>query len=490
VTLPTTSIPASTTGFNFQTNGVAGASGTQYMELRINGIAGTTALYLNAVTFTPNAPAQGAAISDWSSYTPTWVNSGSATFSTNIGYYRRVGSLMEINFEALVSGIGSASGNAYLTLPTGYTLNTSAFTTSGPAQLGYSFLSSGSYYNVQHQSSTTVGFVTSSNVYATWANISTSRNSGHLFLPISEWAGNGTVNLGPGAQVEYASNSSTSNGNDTTSFAYGPLGSLIPTIAAAAGTARADKTVSFNYPIQSNDMIIVEWQSAGSGPWYEIGTTSTYATFHPQNTNRIGIGIISATSTTVVVTFAHGGAIASGAYGAIGDSYPQTVGDRWRVRKVTASAPVGFGLVSSTNGAGLMPSLVSQLDNATATQLGLKQYLHGTTYNGGIAPTVTGATVITRAVFIPYQTQGSEWRLRCNMDLNVSSGTSQTITINGVVFKSGINGAMAFSANVVTAAILHSDSAAATISCTFASAITNLRISGDVELNSKPTWAY
>ena len=137
-----------------------------------------------------------------------------------------------------------------------------------------------------------------------------------------------------------------------------------------------------------------------------------------------------------------------------------------------------------------MPSLVSQLDNATATQLGLKQYLHGTTYNGGIAPTVTGATVITRAVFIPYQTQGSEWRLRCNMDLNVSSGTSQTITINGVVFKSGINGAMAFSANVVTAAILHSDSAAATISCTFASAITNLRISGDVELNSKPTWAY
>ena len=50
---------------------------------------------------------------------------------------------------------------------------------------------------------------------------------------------------------------------------------------------------------------------------------------------------------------------------------------------------------TQTSFAGGVAVLSSALDDATATQLGLKQYLHGTTYNGGIAPTVTAGSGIT-----------------------------------------------------------------------------------------------
>ncbi len=161
----------------------------------------------------------------------------------------------------------------------------------------------------------------------------------------------------------------------------------------------------------------------------------------------------------------------------------------WRLVKSTIPQAVGFGLLQSGQ-SGLFPAAQSQLDDVTATRLGYKAYLSGTNYNGGISPTVTGTTVVTRALFIPYQLQDGTWHVRFNMDVNVSSNTAQTITVNGVVFKTSINQAVAFSANVATAAIVHTSSGAATITGTFASAITNLRLSGDVELDSKPTWAY
>ena len=237
VTLPTTSIPASTTGFNFQTNGVAGASGTQYMELRINGIAGTTALYLNAVTFTPNAPAQGAAISEWASYTPTAVGFGSPTLE---GQWRRVGSSMEI--QGKITSGASTAVTASITIPTNYTIGTVGLPTIGAVGTSTNPNAvSGPAIVLATPGGTTLQFSLTNLTAMTGSGLLSAGQvaSFNASIPISEWAGNGTVNLGPGAQVEYASNSSTSNGNDTTSFAYGPLGSLIPTIAAAAGTARA-----------------------------------------------------------------------------------------------------------------------------------------------------------------------------------------------------------------------------------------------------------
>lgn len=152
----------------------------------------------------------------------------------------------------------------------------------------------------------------------------------------------------------------------------------------------------------------------------------------------------------------------------------------------------------STSSQGAFPSLTSSLDNATATQLGLKQYLHGTNYNGGNAPTVTSAQpgfAVSRAVFIPYQTQDGAWRLRFNINATFTSDVILVtlITVNGVTSKSGMdhsisgffggnnNGAKAFWAQNTSSQNMYVGTAATAFSW---------HTSGDIELQSKPTWAY
>ena len=146
----------------------------------------------------------------------------------------------------------------------------------------------------------------------------------------------------------------------------------------------------------------------------------------------------------------------------------------------------------STSGQGLFPSLITSLDNATATQLGLKTYLHGTTYNGGNAPTVTGMT-ITRALFMPRQMQDGTWWVKVAIAGSQTANSSVTLSINGLLFKNlasyyqavsvwwGTNQGMR--ANVFpNTNQIEADLASGT--GTFVSLI------GDLELDSKPTWAY
>ena len=144
----------------------------------------------------------------------------------------------------------------------------------------------------------------------------------------------------------------------------------------------------------------------------------------------------------------------------------------------------------STSGQGAFPSLTSSLDNATATQLGLKQYLHGTTYNGGNAPTVSGSGIssITTGRFIPYQLQDGSWRLRLNIFAVYSPAlASGVVSINlgaGVTFDVS-------SAISLLGGTGYSNGAAANIQWSATSGtISNVIISGDVSLSGKPTWAY
>lgn len=155
-----------------------------------------------------------------------------------------------------------------------------------------------------------------------------------------------------------------------------------------------------------------------------------------------------------------------------------------------------FGGVKTFNG-GLVFA-ASSLSDAQATILGLKQYLHGTTYNGGIAPTVTcgqAGFAVGRAVFVPYQMQDGSWRLKFNITSNFTSATitSVTVSIAGISFKTGtiqsvsslflsnVNPSRSY-ANPTTGDVL--------VSITVSSTAAGVNISGDVELDSKPTWAY
>jgi len=141
------------------------------------------------------------------------------------------------------------------------------------------------------------------------------------------------------------------------------------------------------------------------------------------------------------------------------------------------------------------------MTDVQATSYGLKQYLSGTNYNSGISPTTTAPScTVARARFIPYQMQDGAWRMRFNITMTRASGANiadLTVTIIGIVFKniSNDNQALSMSADNLTSDANIGHSAAVNNTNTLfgafsANNILTFRVSGDVELNAKPTWAY
>lgn len=143
------------------------------------------------------------------------------------------------------------------------------------------------------------------------------------------------------------------------------------------------------------------------------------------------------------------------------------------------------------------PSL--QTDNVQATKAGLKAYLHGTTYNGGIAPTISfpGQSAVTGIAgqFIPYQMADGSWRMKFNLKGSFT-GTSGGITcsIIGVTSPSTFDQALAIgSGSAISFYYCYFQTGGLTSNQIFGApgGTTPLfNCSGDVALGAKPTWAY
>jgi hypothetical protein len=173
---------------------------------------------------------------------------------------------------------------------------------------------------------------------------------GEIVVPIAEWAGNGTVNLGAGAQVEYAWNSDTWNGTGSTT-AYGPSGQIM----AGALTAARQKTVTWQYPVQTDDLIIVEG-STDRLTWTpivgsQLGAGQNSVINIMDSAGNLGAGVlVRSTTTTTTVTFGRYMNMANDDSPVVdwpSDAY-------WRVRKAKASSPVGFGLAGTDGSSGLV----------------------------------------------------------------------------------------------------------------------------------------
>jgi len=153
----------------------------------------------------------------------------------------------------------------------------------------------------------------------------------------------------------------------------------------------------------------------------------------------------------------------------------------------------------ATGGAVTLNMDVTNLSDAAATKLGLKQYRHGTNYNGGNAPTLSsaqGGFSVNHSSLIPYQMQDGGWRMRFNISVGITSAAiSQIIVaVNGIVAKSGATyqtGSAACNITVSYPRVLVGGNANE-ITLNWPAAVTTSYISiiGDIELESKPTWAY
>lgn len=490
------------------------ANGSDYYEIRIVRTAASAAtLYVANVVCGPGIQPQGAVVQEWQSFTPTFAGFGTPTL---VGlWWRRVGASMQIRGR-FTSGTTTAT-TASFTLPNNLTIDASAI--SNQVHVVGKFWRDQASSNAYKQGALLAANSATMVIQFSYDDTAAAGSpltavSGNTLgvtglavsiiceVPIAEWAGSGTVQLAQN-DVEYASNSgnvTAAGGSDTTSFAYGPGGSSILAYNSTTVSSVTSFTVQFQTPIQSGDQVVLELSSDGLR-WtpVSIGNAGTVSGLTFQSTAIYGAGVRVTSATQAIVEFGNAGRVPTGGvYGAVASSWSGATTLKWRVRKSSAGAAVGFGIVSSGQ-AGLLPASNSNLDDATATRLGLKQYQHGTTYSGGIAPTVTCAQAgfaVVRAVFIPYQAQDGAWRLRFNLDTTITSATLSviTITINGTTFKnvSGFNQPISAFCNggPTPQGRAATNTGNLQIYNTSASGIAGYGASGDVELESKPTWAY
>ena len=150
---------------------------------------------------------------------------------------------------------------------------------------------------------------------------------------------------------------------------------------------------------------------------------------------------------------------------------------------------MGSATTPTTVSTATMPT---SMTDAEATRLGLKVYSHGTTYTGSPnSPTVTGNAGFSHigSSFIPYQVQSGSWRLRLNISYSQNSSSNADVLVAGILplrdsaLSAAHNAAETF---LMARTIAGSNQLVVRAGV----ATTTFCVSGDVELASKPTWAF
>lgn len=352
LTITSPNVPGSFTG-GWNTTFISSGSAAPYLELRIRVAAGTTALYLNDVMVTPGILVQGAAVSAAITFVPV-VAASFGTITNAVAAYTRNGSCMCGNISFKAGTVTAAA--ATITIPGGFHLDTSIISTSqGRTKLG-TFLNSngaggsGTWTNsasgaVTYDGTNTnllaLGYLNTSDasnqVIQPTTTSSFLNNNGNVTIdfniPIAEWAGNGTVNLGQGAQVEYAEFTGTVDADSNTNgsqVSYGPSGTTM-----SALTDARSKYIVWQYPPQDGDLIFVQVSVDSGVSWSE-----SVNPFIPNSTSTSTQGARYVSTTAGVSRFYFG------RYAANTTNWAST--DKIRFVKAKPSAPVGFGLATST----------------------------------------------------------------------------------------------------------------------------------------------
>lgn len=479
-----------------------------YVRFTRHAGSGTSILNFTNLIVGPGIQPQGAGVEEWQSYsmtiTGTTSNPTKGTISLDQARYRRVGDSMEIHYDYRQTAAGSAgSGTYYFSLPSGFTIDNSKFSTTVFNQTGTVGPASGrtstgvELYGIVSIVNSTQFILNLFND----ANAGIAPGSGNNFalsgadvrfsfiatVPIAQWAGSGTVQLAQNDVSYYYGTGGTWGTTATVTTAQGPGGVLGGTTTPSG--VLFEWTIVPPSPIQIGSIPTLEFSVDGKnwGPGGFTPASTTIENLRFDGTNWIGAGVGLNNLGNIIIRWG------KYAYGTVGT---YTGAWYWRVKVVAPGAAVGFGIVQGTS-AGLVPASNTNFDDVTATRLGLKQYLHGTTYNGGIAPTVTcsqAGFAVDKAVFIPYQMQDGVWRLRLNIRASwtLASVTTIIYTINGITAGATIQAGTGFWGGVGTTPRVYVDASANNLylNAQTATSTSAGTVAADIELSSKPTWAY
>lgn len=278
----------------------------------------------------------GSVISNWTSYTPTFQGFGTPT---NVDCrWRRVGTNMEIKGEFNSGTPTAVEGRIYL--PSGYTTpsDIATITMVGSLAVGGVFSSNTNFYVLAEPNKNylTFGYVNATSDALTkrmpnaWA--STYRHSLTASVPISGWTS--STNLVTEV-TEYASNSSSTNADDLTSFVNEEDGS-VGVIGTTALTAVRRKRIRFKTPITNRDLIYIELFDPLGDKWIagdvRYGGSSPICNHYQYASASGGItySAVAGSDTDLDINF-H-----TYPYGATSTEWNNAayLGGKWRVRKV------------------------------------------------------------------------------------------------------------------------------------------------------------
>jgi len=347
ITPSITNLPSTLSFFQTSFTGTSTAS-DQYSIRFLSNNAALRTFNIDSLEVSSSQLAIGTPIGPWLTYTPTF-SAGFGTVTNILGFYRRIGDTMEIRMT-WTNGTVAAS-LATITIPTPYTIDTTKTVTSTPEVVGGYAGGVGmvaGWCLTQPGTSTSLLYIGAefvNNGVFVAQNVSSTFNSAtnaslNARIPISQWSTQTTLAT---SSTEFASNSSTSDANDTTSFVNGASGNIVP----GSLTAARKKRVQFNTAIQPTDNIQIEIQYAGAGPWVPIFTYSTDDAVQGlvnQNGLYYGVGLspVSGISNQIDVQFGQYAGATGATYGAAGYAWGTVngLGSRWRVRK---SSGIGVG---------------------------------------------------------------------------------------------------------------------------------------------------
>lgn len=247
-----------------------------------------------------------AGISDWRLFNMVIDSTGTTPTKADdpvfdLALWRRVGDSMDITWayqHTSTTGASNGTGTFLFRLPEGYTIDTNKLISNPGINRGYGTkvgnvheesgtdALAGSVY-VYDEKSLLLEFQSTTNYFfADGSSLGWSSGavliSFNATIPIAQWSSN--IELLNNANKEYLYNLTTTNADDTTSFARGKEGGVVPSVSSVSKTKR----VRSPYDL-TNATIIPQIREGNSGPWIDIpGSEWDYMT--DGSTFFLGIG--------------------------------------------------------------------------------------------------------------------------------------------------------------------------------------------------------
>jgi hypothetical protein len=423
-----TAIPTGTNG-QFS-RAIALTTGTQYRILVH--VASTSALAyditLDAMTVNSIIRPQVSAISDTlTSYTYTPNNWGTISNSSYTSWRNGDRLHARIGFQ-----YGTNTGSALsISLPSGLTIDTTKMSSNasgskvgtwvwfnpGAAQATYANSWAGDlFYDGSTNSQIFVATQVGSNAYAKATSTGAGANVFvylEFSVPITQWSSGITLSSTNGS-IEYASNSSSTDADDTTSFVQGAGGST-GVIGVTALTTTRKKRIQFSTPIQPTDRIVIEIGDLQGGVRNWIPVSGTYNAggfgitpfMFDASTRGIGYSAVSGSNTQLDVTFGRYADSNAASYGGAGSAWNSGgfANIKWRVAKYSA-----------IGGTELAP--------ATVSSQGTVAFSQWTAYT----PTITGAGTATNILFY-YKREGKDLLIKGGFTSGTAAASLGSITL-------------------------------------------------------------